>query len=55
LGKYNAIRERLAQLESVVVETNVTQSSDDEFINSFDDGEDFSYMNDELYQIYRWS
>jgi len=55
LGKYNAIRDRLAQLESVVVETNAAQSSDDDFINSLDDGEDFSYMNDELYKIARWS
>jgi hypothetical protein len=53
LGKYNAIRERLAQLESIVVETNATQSSDDDFINLLDDGEDFSYMNDEFYQIHR--
>jgi hypothetical protein len=58
LSKYNAIRERLAQLESIVVETNASQSSDDEFldddfINSFDEGEDFSYMNDEFYQIHR--
>ncbi|OAD21692.1 hypothetical protein THIOM_002536, partial [Candidatus Thiomargarita nelsonii] len=59
-SKYNAIKDRLAQLESIVVETNATQSSDDDFlddnfINSLDDGEDFSYMNDEFYQIYRWT
>ncbi|TGO01892.1 hypothetical protein PN36_34705, partial [Candidatus Thiomargarita nelsonii] len=60
LSKYNAIRDRLVRLESIVVETNATQSSDDEFlddnfINSLDDCEDFSYMNDELYKIARWS
>jgi len=56
LGKYNAIRDRLAQLESIVVETNTTaKSSEDDFINEGYEGEDFSYMNDEFYQIYRWS
>ncbi|OAD21797.1 hypothetical protein THIOM_002430 [Candidatus Thiomargarita nelsonii] len=48
------------QPDQQALETNATQSSDDEFIdddfiNSLDEGEDFSYMNDEFYQIFRWT
>jgi hypothetical protein len=56
LSKYNVIKERLTQFESIVVETNATaKSSESDFINEGYEGEDFSYMNDDFYQIHRWS
>ena len=53
LAKYNSIQDKLLLIQATVIDDHPVEQASNE--SGFDDEEnEFSYMNEEGYQIYTW-
>jgi len=56
LSKYNAIKNSLTMLESIVIDSmdNQLEQGNDDIYTIDDDDNEFAYMNEDGYQVYTW-